>query len=313
MDELPIPGDISTLQYQFIEHRRLRGACLNTLLAYQSDLTRLAAFLQRWDITLVQLISERLINQWLDEGLAHLGWSRRTAARRLSSVRAWLTWCRGQGLLRHDPTAGVRIRFHARRVVAPEMSALKAMIAGIGESDPVDLRDRAILLLLLDAALRANEVVLLDAAADSPSGYVVDEGRLRVCVRPKGGDAGEADVVGIEPVTAAAVRAWRECRGTLARADEPALFVSRRGRRMSRQTLHLMVKARGTEAGMPGLHAHLLRHRRLGEVVEKAGLDAGAAHARHRQKSTTVNVYGAHAAEVQRRAIRTLAPLGELP
>ncbi|MCD7096909.1 tyrosine-type recombinase/integrase [Stenotrophomonas sp. MMGLT7] len=308
-----IPGDIATLVDDYLDHRRLRGAAANTLAAYRADLVRLAGFLRRFDVTLVQLVSERLINQWLDYGLGHEGWSRRTAARRLAAVRTFMAWCRGQGLMRHDATADVRIKFRPRLVVAPELEPLKQMIAGIGQREPVDLRDRAMLLLMLDAALRAGEVVLLDDAPLNPRGYTVLEEASRVYVKPKGGDEGEFEVVGIEQVTVAAVQAWRRVRAKMARPDEPALFVNLHGRRLSRQALYLAVRDRGAAAGLPHLHPHLLRHRRLGEVVEKAGLDAGSALARHKHKSTTVNVYGAHAAAVQRAAIRTLAPLGELP
>ena len=81
---------------------------------------------------------------------------------------------------------------------------------------------------------------------------------------------------------------------------------------MSRQLVYRMVRRRGAAAGLPNLHPHLFRHRRVGDVVERLGLDMGSALARHRHTSTTANVYGAHAAEVQRAAIRTMAPLGDI-
>ncbi|WP_311238275.1 MULTISPECIES: tyrosine-type recombinase/integrase [unclassified Xanthomonas] len=308
-----IPGDLATLVPDFLDHRRLRGTSINTIAAYRADLTMLTAFLGRFDVTLVQLVSERLVNLWLDEGMRHMKWARRTAARRLAAVRAFMSWCRMQGLMQHDATRDVRIKFRQRTVVAPELEPLKAMIAGIGERAPADIRDRAMLLLMLDGALRASEVALLDDAPVSRNGFTVLEESQRVYVRPKGGEDDDFEVVGIEPVTVRAVQAWRRTRDKMALPGEAALFVNATGRRLSRQSVYLMVRERGRVAGMPGLHPHMLRHRRLGEVVERAGLDAGAAHARHKHKSTTVNVYGAHAAEVQRAAIRTLAPLGELP
>ncbi|MBB5885436.1 site-specific recombinase XerC [Xanthomonas sp. F1] len=269
------------------------------------------AYLSRFDITLVQLISERLVNLWLDDGLKHLGWSRRTASRRLAAARTFLAWCKGNGYITHDPAADVRIKFRPRTVVAPEMAPLKQVIAEVGTKTPVDIRDRAILLLLLDAALRASEVVLLDTDARQVR-YVVLEEASRVYVKPKGGVEGESEVVGIEPQTVRAIQEWRRVRPQLAAPEEPALFVNLRGRRMTRQALYCMVRERGAAVGISRLHPHLFRHRRLGEAVERAGLDAASALARHKHKSTTVNVYGAHAAEVQRAAIRTLAPLGAI-
>lgn len=310
-----IPGDLATLVPQWLQHVAARGGCRNTVLAYQADLARLLAFARRHDITLVQLVSERLLNLWLDDGLLHHAWSRRTAARRLTAVRTFLAWCRGRGYLDHDPAKHVQVSYRVRRVVAPELDALKAVIAAIGRHAPLDLRDRAILMLLLDAALRASEAAGLDEpepGAAAPRHWV-DTTRLQVRVRAKGdADDDAPEVVGIEPQTARAVDAWRAVRHQLAREGERATFVNLRGGRLSRQGLYLMVRARGAAAGLPKLHPHLFRHRRVGDVVEAAGLDVGCAVARHRHKSTTANTYGAHAAEVQRAAVRTLAPLGEL-
>lgn len=305
-----IPGDLSTLRTQYLAHRQARGAARNTLLAYGDDLARLVAYLARFDVTLVQLVSERLLNRWLDDGLQHHQWSPRTAARRLAAVHMFLVWCRGEGYVDHDATQHVKIRFRPRTVIAPELEPLKAVIEAIGTRAPIDLRDRAVLFLLLDAALRAGEVAMLDLPGQGV--HTVNLDRQRVSVRPKGGADDEAQVVGMEEQTIAAVRAWLRVRDRMARAGEPALFVNQNGTRFSRQCLYVMVRQRGVDAGLPKLHPHLFRHRRIGEIVERLGLQAGRAQARHRQVSTTANVYGAHAAEVQRAAIRTQAPLGEI-
>ncbi len=309
-----IPGDLSLLIPDFLAHKRARGAGTNTLRAYGADLERLRAFAARHDITLVQLVGERLLNRWLDDGLLHLGWSSRTAARRLSATRSFIAWCRSERYLDHDPAEHVRVRFRSKRVVAPELAVLKDVIAAIGTDAALDLRDRAMLMLLLDTAVRAGELVGMDVLVEGAPRplHCVDLLARRAYVQPKGAGGSDADVIGMEQQTLDAVRAWLAVRDTLAAADCPALFVNRRGTRLSRQGLYVAVRARGAAVGLTRLHPHLFRHRRVGDVVEKLGLDTGRALARHRFTSTTANVYGAHAAEVQRHAIRTLAPLGEI-
>lgn len=313
----PIPGDLATLQTEWLEHRRARGASHNTLLAYAADLNHFRGYLDQFDITLVQLVSELLINRWLDDGVLHLGWSRRTASRKASSLRVFFAWVEAMGYIRHNPSSEVCIKFRPRRVIAPEMDALVPVIEAIGTDRAVDLRDRAMLMLLLDAALRAGEVVGLDVPdrprpnARTPL-YTVQVNSLRVHVRPKGDSDGGVETVGIEPQTVAAVRAWLRVRPQLAKEGEHALFVNGRGQRVSRHLLYTIVRRRGAAVGMPELHPHLFRHRRVGDVVEKLGLDVGSALARHACKATTVNVYGAHAAEVQRQAVRTGASLPEV-
>lgn len=198
-----LPGDITLLIAEYLAHRRARGAARNTLLAYGADLRNLQAYLARHDVTLVQLLSERLLNRWLDEGLLHHGWNRRTAARKLEAVRGFVRWCIGEHITAHDPCEHVRIKFRPRRVIAPELQPLKDVVARIGTTHPLDLRDRAMLMLLLDAALRASEVVLLDVPTPGRVAppWHVDVQHQRVYARPKGGEGDESEIVGIEEQT----------------------------------------------------------------------------------------------------------------
>lgn len=311
-----VPADLASLRTDWLAHLQARGRTGHTLAAYRTDVGFLIEYAARLDVTLVQLVSERMLSRWLDAGILHMGWSRRTAARRLAAVRSFMQWCRVEGYIAHDPSAELRIKFRPRRVVAPELDPLRGVIEAIGARKPFDLRDRAVLMLLLDAGLRAGEVAGLDVTP--PPGRVVrglcyvQPDSLRVHVHPKGDADGSIETVGIEQQTADAVRAWLRKRGDVARPDECALFVNHRGHRFSRQSLYTMVRERGAAAGLPNLHPHLFRHRRIGDVVEKLGLRTGAALARHRHASTTANIYGAHADEVQRDAIRHLAPLGRI-
>lgn len=308
-----VPADLTTLRDDWLAHLRARGAANNTLAAYARDLDTLIDHAARQDVSLVQLISERMLSRWIDDGILHLGWSRRTASRRVTAVRMFCTWCRAEGYIDHNPAQGLRIRFRPRRVVAPELEPLRDMIAAIGTRHPYDLRDRAALLLMLDGALRAGEVAALDVAGQGARpAYYVDTRCLRAHVPPKGNADQDVETVGLERQTADAVAAWMRVREAVAQPGEPALFVNQRGRRLSRQSLYTVVQQRGAAAGLQGLHPHLLRHRRIGEVVERLGLKTGAALARHRNPATTANIYGAHADEVQRNAIRELAPLGRI-
>lgn len=308
-----IPADLATLRNDWLAHLRARGAADNTLAAYGRDLDTLIAHAARHDISLVQLLSERLLGRWIDDGILHHGWSRRTASRRVTAVRMFLGWARAQGYIDHDPAASLRIKFRPRRVVAPELEPLRGVIAAIGQRRPYDLRDRAVLMLLLDGALRAGEVAALDVAGQGTTPlYHVDHRCLRAHVPPKGNADEGVETVGLEQQTCDAVRAWLRVRDNLAKPGEPALFLNQHGRRLSRQSIYTVVRQRGAAAGLPRLHPHLFRHRRIGEVVERLGLKTAAALARHSSSATTANIYGAHADEVQRNAIRELVPLGRI-
>jgi hypothetical protein len=69
-----------------------------------------------------------------------------------------------------------------------------------------------------------------------------------------------------------ALRAWREMRPGVAAADEPALFVSRRGTRLTQSQVRSRLKALALEAGLPThVHPHMLRHSFASHLLQSSG------------------------------------------
>lgn len=287
---------------RYLERIRLRGYATNTLRSYLSTLSDFAEWMAgAHDVTLVGLVSERMVDGWVDH-LVRRGCSMRSCAQRMGSVRSLFAYAIREGWVRHDPTTEVRIKFRPDRVIAPELDRLLAVLDAIPTSTPANIRDRAMIRLGLDAALRVSEVAALDVLDPRrPPQCCAEPARLRVHVPNKGGGIG---TIGINARTADHLAAWLAVRGELAKPDERALFVSRLGTRFTRAQLHNIIRRRGLDAGLDNLHWHMLRHRRIGEIVERLGLDAGQYVARHANKATTANVYGAHATEIVRNLVR---------
>lgn len=289
----------------YLERLRRRGRAANTMKCYDGDLQQFLTHVRlRAECTLVALIATRSVSSWLDRMSAE-GVSPRSQARKLTVLRCFFKFCKAEGWTGHDPTAGESVRWRARRVTAPEMGVLLAMVEGIGRSNRIDRRDRAMLRLALDGALRISEVAGLDIPG-SGSQAVVDLPRRLVHITGKGGDT---QTVAINDTTVRAVEDWLQARDGMAGEGVTALFVSTRGTRLSRQALHVVCKRRGEAAGLTEMHWHLLRHRRLGEVYEQLGPKIAQAHARHSSSSTTEAVYGAHSDSVTRALIRKHADL----
>ncbi|MDP8931030.1 MAG: tyrosine-type recombinase/integrase [Actinomycetota bacterium] len=128
-----------------------------------------------------------------------------------------------------------------------------------------DARDAAIVVLALYAGLRLSELAALD----------VDD----VALSARKGQAiirsGKGDVMRHVPLNAqarAAVEAWLGERANChSGAETAALFVSRRGQRLSTRAIDLVVRRLGAGAGLE-LSAHVLRHTCLTRLV-RGGVD----------------------------------------
>lgn len=301
-----VPVSMEQAIAHYLQRKQLRGAALNTLVAYGGDLQDFAGFADTQGVALIGLLGERLVERWLDR-LGHRGLSQRTQARKLVVLRQLVSHARREGWLRHDPTKDSEVRFHSMPVIAPELAPLLVMLEQIPTGSTQDLRDRAMLRLALDGALRVGDVIGLDMANPvyRPRNGI-DLARREIHTVGKGG---KPAVVPVNQRTAEWVTDWVRVRERMAHEGEPALFVSSRGQRITRQQAHNRIRHWGAQFGLPGLHFQLLRHRRVGDVVETLGLEAGQHLARHAKKSTTANVYGAQAAAVVRHVLREHADL----
>ncbi len=177
-------------------------------------------------------------------------------SRAIAAVRGFLRWAASTGRTPHDLSTALPAR---RRPVAVPPRVLGAAdiertLATIPHARPVGLRDRAMLEVLFATGMRRGELVGLDVAdLDAGAGIL----RIR---RGKGGTAR------LVPVTRRAV-AWvqhyleRARPLHLAELREPALFVSRRGRRLTPKQVTARMHACWAAAGLPQAGScHIVRH-----------------------------------------------------
>ncbi|MDX6765966.1 MAG: tyrosine recombinase XerC, partial [Candidatus Methylacidiphilales bacterium] len=160
-----------------------------------------------------------------------------------------------------NPAAGIR----APRAPRSQPKALSVDHAGMlldrstpDPGDPQDLRDIAMFELFYSSGLRLAEVVGLDRAAGAGSAGWVDQGNAEVTITGKGGKTRTVPVGG---KAMQALAAWQAIRGTIARPEEPALFVGARGRRISPAVVQARLKQWALRSGVPSnVHPHVLRH-----------------------------------------------------
>jgi site-specific recombinase XerD len=161
-----------------------------------------------------------------------------TAARRLSAVRALLRATLGRA---HVPDVPLATRRGRRLPDVPKEAEVEQVLADAEGSEPLALRNRALLELVYSAGLRSAEAVGLDLGD-------VDFDREQVHIRNGKGARDRMVPLGEEAAHWLA-RYLRDARPLLARGADDALFLSARGRRLDTSTLRRL---------MP--HPHRLRH-----------------------------------------------------
>ena len=235
---------------------RARGMAEKTRRAYGLDLQQLANWAEPQDLA-PRSLDPRTLRRYAGV-LSERGLTRSTIARKLASIRSFYRHLVERAELDANPADLVatpkRDSYLPRVLRADEVSALLDSIpAG---SDPLQLRDRAMFELAYAAGLRAEELVNLDVTDVDP-----DAEELRVS-----GKGGRTRVVPAgEPAWRALERYVDRARPHLAAPRsgtvETALFLSRRGRRLStsdvRRRLRLSTQRAATGAGVS---PHTLRH-----------------------------------------------------
>ena len=195
-------------------------------------------------------------------GLVRRGLSHRSAARTISTVRGFFQWLAGEGLLAEDPAYRLRApRFRPSLPHALTLAEMAAMLEATEGVTPLALRNAALLELLYASGLRAQEAVSL-SLGDLDFG----QGLVRVV-----GKGRKTRVVPVGEVARDAARRYLDAgRPQLAAAGERALFVNRRGTRLSARSVGRIVKAvLARTAVHQRVSPHWLRHSFATHLLER--------------------------------------------
>lgn len=302
------PGRIDALAVQYLKHIANRGRQANTVIAYRRDLEAFVGYMLAQDVGMVQVINTRMLEAYVDALLIGEGKTRRTVARMFSTVRSFFRFCIKQGVITFDPCGDVdSISFDCTPVVAPAKDTILRFLNSIPCDTATNLRDRALFRLMYDACLRIDAPASLDVfdPVRPPIFTVWPNGR--VVYRNKGGAPADFTV---ENKTLEWIDDYLAVRHALQKRNSPpALFLSTRGQRMERHTIHAALKKHAAACGVPHLHSHLLRHRRVREIHDKLGIGAAQFATKHKNRATTAAMYGFDSHETLRRQISEHCPV----
>lgn len=235
----------------------------HTVSNYRRDLSQVALELANLDVA--DWAGANAFNMRTVISAQHAaGLSGRSLARRLSAVRSLFKYLIRHKLIEVNPVADVPApKDHKALPETLQIEDIQRLFALKGD-DALLLRDRALFELIYSCGLRLAEVVQLDIdSIDMQSGMV----------RVTGKGSKTRDL----PVGAAALEAvseWMCRRSELQKgnATDSALFISKRGSRISARSVQQRLKTLAARTGIANnVYPHLLRHSFASHLLESSG------------------------------------------
>jgi integrase/recombinase XerD len=235
-----------------------KGASGNTVAAYKNDLQQFDSFMtsingngkaRDWDTAQRDLIVDYLLT------LRKKNYAEATVARKVAALKSFFQYLQAEGTIRGNPAESLESPRVGRSLPKPlSVTQVDELLEQpLKRNTPEARRDRAMLELLYAAGLRVSELVSLNVDDLNMSGPYV---------RCMGKGSKERTIPIHEQAAAAVVAYLDDGRATLVKArKENALFVNRRGERLTRQGFWLILKQYAKEANISSpVTPHTLRH-----------------------------------------------------
>jgi len=232
----------------------LTSAAPRTVEAYASDLAGFVEWAGRGGVTDPGAVDRTLLRRYVAH-LATRRYAKRSIARKVSTLRRYFAWAARTARVPIDPSSGLSApRGDGRLPRVLRQDELTTLLddppAAVAGDDPaVRARDDAILELLYGSGLRVGELCSMGPAD-------IDLDRERATVWGKGG---KQRTIPLSQPAVGALRAWiaghrRALAGPA--VDGDALFVNRRGRRLTPRDARRILDRRSSAP----THPHALRH-----------------------------------------------------
>jgi len=247
-----------------------RRLAQRTLVMYGEAFARLRTFAAGQGVEL-RAVQVHHVRRWAAK-LHGQGLAPRSIAIILSAWRGLYRWLGRDGRVPFNPVDGVRAP-KAAKPLPKALSVDHAVALADARSERgnplLETRDHCIVELLYGCGLRVGELVGLDAVPGAEAAGWIDAADASMQVLGKGS---KRRTVPVGSAALAALRHWLEVRHQLARPDEPALFVSNRGTRLTPSQVRSRLKVRAIEAGLPThVHPHMLRHSFASHLLQSSG------------------------------------------
>jgi integrase/recombinase XerD len=233
-----------------------RGLSGHTLSAYRNDISALVDFLvgekpipSSWNN-----VTEQHIRSFLSD-LDARGYAPSTKSRKIASAKSFFKFMKEEQIIENNPLTDVRQpRAGQSLPKALSIEEVDKLLDSRTDSDSIEeARDGAMVELMYAAGLRVSELVGLDVRDVD-----LDAGTVRTL-----GKGAKVRVIPIYDSAAESIASYLTYSrpAHLRNDDETALFLNRRGGRLTRQAYWLRLNKLATRAGISSkITPHMLRH-----------------------------------------------------
>lgn len=265
----------------YLNHLRVeRGLAARSVEAYAGDLLRFAVYVRQAAKTYAA-VDQADVAGWL-VSLAQEGISARAQARKLSALRGFFKHLLAEKAVTADPTAlvsGPKLPRKLPHVLT--FGEVEQLLGAPDQTTPRGKRDYAMMQLLYASGLRVSELV----------GLRLDEVDLDQSFVSVLGKGEKRRLVPFGEVARDAMQAWlKDVRGKwVTKSQSPHLFVTERGKAMTRQGFWKLLGRYARAAGIEKpISPHKLRHSFATHLLERgADLRAVQTMLGHADISTT--------------------------
>ena len=234
-----------------------RALSVNSVSSYLSDLAKLAGTYK--DKSPEELSGEDL-SAFIAQQAAAI--SKRSQSRLISALKSFFGFMEIEGRIQVNPADTIdppKISRHIPVVLSVE--EIDRIMNSVDLSEPEGQRNRAILEVLYSCGLRVSELISLRI-----SDLFFDESFIRVIGK---GDKQRLVPIGEPAMQAVKLYLSQTRRAYVSKKAEYILFLNRRGGKLSRQMIFLMIKSQCEKAGITKeISPHTFRHSFATHLVE---------------------------------------------
>ncbi len=186
----------------------------------------------------------------------------RSLGRMLSAWRGFFHYLARDHGYAQNPCLGIRPPKSAKRLPHALSPDEAGRLMEIAATDPLAVRDKAILELLYSSGLRLSEL----------TGLAEDDVNFRDATVRVTGKGSKTRIVPVGSHALAALKVWLPARGKLARAGAKALFVGQDGKALGPRAVQSRLKQWALKLGLADkVHPHALRHSFASHLLQSSG------------------------------------------